>query len=115
VDQTQQLRRLLETWIRQVATSEDETVGPADDRSGMVAALAANEELVQHLTSTRWAVVLDALEAGADWDDLSSALGLSRGAVWSQFCQQTDRLPSGDRDALRASAIKDPLRGRRYR
>lgn len=77
-------------------------------------ALEANEALVQYLTSTRWVVILEALEAGADWDDLGAALGLSRGAVWTLFCRQTDRLPGEGRDSGRAAAIKDPLRGRRH-
>jgi len=113
--QTKEYDQLLATWARRVARHDHEAVGDRDDLDDALVALEANAALVQYLTSTRWVVVLQALEAGAGWDDLSSALGLSRGTVWALFCQQTDQLPHGGRDAARAAAIKDPLRGRRYR
>ncbi len=113
-EQAKEHRQLLETWIGCVAQRDEATVDPRSDLHESLAGLEANKVLVQHLTSTRWFVILRALEAGADWDELSAAVGLSRGAVWALFCRQTDRLVSGSRDAARADAVKDPLRGRRY-
>lgn len=110
----QEYRQLLETWARSAARHDHVVVSHVDDLDGILEALEANEALVQYLTSTRWVVILQALEVGADWDDLSAALGVSRGEVWTLFCQQTDQLPELGRDAKRAAAIKDPLRGRRY-
>ena len=83
-------------------------------RCVLLEALGANAALVETLTSTRWQAILVAVEAGADWDDVAEALGTSRGAAWSLFCRQTDVLPPGE-GGRRAAAIKDPLRGSRYR
>lgn len=40
-------------------------------------ALKANAELVQLLTGRRWYVMRDARQAGATWDEIGEALGMS--------------------------------------
>lgn len=110
---TSDLRALLDLWGRQIADGPRSATGDSRSAADVLAALEANSVLVQHLSSTRWAGILAALEAGADWDDVATALKVSRGEAWSLFCRQTDQLPAGDASS-RAAAIKDPLRGRRY-
>ncbi|MBB6374349.1 hypothetical protein BKA01_001571 [Pseudonocardia eucalypti] len=44
-------------------------------------ALRANAELVDLLTGRRWMVIQDAREAGATWEQIGQALGMSRRAA----------------------------------
>jgi hypothetical protein len=44
-------------------------------------ALRANTELVDLLTGRRWMVIQDAREAGATWEQIGQALGMSRHAA----------------------------------
>lgn len=44
-------------------------------------ALRANAELVDLLTGRRWMVMQDAREAGATWEQIGEALGMSRRAA----------------------------------
>jgi hypothetical protein len=48
-------------------------------------ALRANAELVDLLTGRRWMVMQDAREAGATWEQIGQALGMSRHAARSWY------------------------------
>lgn len=70
------------TWARALEKGAD-----ADIVAGAVAelpdvtavdALEANRRLIDLLTGRRWYVMQAAREAGATWDDIGTALGMSR-------------------------------------
>lgn len=79
---------LLATWRRAVAEPEGRT------RDELLEALRANAVLVDDLTGQRWLVMRAARTAGASWEQLGSALGMSRQSAW-EFLKR--RLADGAR------------------
>jgi hypothetical protein len=72
------------TWERDIENGGDRTV----DRLPAVSpldALAANRRLVDLLTLRRWYVMQAAREAGATWEQIGSALGMSKQGAYDWY------------------------------
>jgi len=53
-----------------------------EDRDELLDALRANANLVATLTEQRWLVMHRARQAGASWEQIGTALGVSRQSAW---------------------------------
>jgi Homeodomain-like domain len=51
-------------------------------RDELLDALRANANLVTSLTDQRWLVMRRARQAGASWEQIGTALGVSRQSAW---------------------------------
>ena len=75
-------RRIWTTVLTRAQTDDGRRVAQrAVDELGDITALdalRANAELVQLLLGRRWYVIQDAREAGATWDEIGEAVGMSR-------------------------------------
>lgn len=99
------------TWARAVEKGAD-----ADIAAGAVAelpnvtaidALEANRRLISLLTGRRWYVIQEAREAGATWDEIGEALGMTRQGAhdWYRRAIEKQATHVGDlHDAERARA-----------
>jgi hypothetical protein len=75
-----------------------------------VEALAANTQLVELLVGRRWYVMQAAREAGATWDDIGEALGMSRQGAYDWYRRKIAdqaRYAPDFHDAARARAVLD--------
>lgn len=63
----------------------------AGDRDAILAALRANATLVEQLTSERWLVMRSARQAGASWEQIGEALGMSRQSAWEYLTRRLER------------------------
>jgi hypothetical protein len=52
------------------------------DKDELLDALRANANLVTSLTDQRWLVMHRARQAGASWEQIGTALGISRQSAW---------------------------------
>ena len=77
------------TWERDIENGGDRRVAQrALDRLPAVSpldALAANRRLVDLLTLRRWYVMQAAREAGATWEQIGSALGMSKQGAYEWY------------------------------
>lgn len=90
-----ELYRLWETYGARMAwTHALERGANADIVAGVIAelpdvtavdALEANRRLIDLLTGQRWFVMRDAREAGATWDEIGTALGMSRQGAYDWY------------------------------
>jgi hypothetical protein len=75
-----------------------------------VEALAANARLVTLLVSRRWYVIQAGREAGASWDDIGAALGMTGHEAQDWYREQISRREQDVpdvHDAARARAVLD--------
>lgn len=84
--------------------------GPEDAEPRQVSALnalRANAELVDLLSGRRWMVIQDAREAGATWEQIGQALGVSRRAArnwYKRKIRDQERYVEHGHDARRGRA-----------
>lgn len=82
-------------------------------RPSPLRALAANTEAIRGLEAGRLMAIIEAVESGADWDQVGDALGMSRGSAWSLFCRMGNELAPGSDLQRRYRTLRDPLTGGR--
>ena len=102
-------RRIWTTVLTRAQTDDGRRVAQrAVDELGDITALdalRANSELVQLLLGRRWYVMGDAREAGATWDEIGEAVGMSRQGAYDWYKRKIagrERLVPDVHDADRA-------------